>query len=113
MAGANVIVADTDEEARRLFTSVQMRFVGMVRNERGLLQPPIDDIDSYWTATEKLHASRMLACSFVGSPRTVEAQLGSFVARTGVDGLIVASAVYDQQAKFRSYELLRGLRLPS
>ena len=84
-AAANVIVADTDEEARRLFTSVQMRFVGMVRNERGLLAPPIDDIEAYWTPTEKLHASRMLTCSFVGSPATVERELRAFVARTGID----------------------------
>ena len=109
MAGANVVVADTDAEARRLFTSVQMRFVGMVRNERGLLQPPIDDIDSYWTATEQVHASRMLSCSFVGSPATVESQLRDFVARTGIDELLVASAIYDQRAKLRSFELLKGL----
>ena len=109
VAGANVVVADTDAEAKRLFTSVQMRFVGMVRNERGLLQPPIDDIDSYWTASEKLHASRMLTCSFVGSPARVEDELRAFVARTGIDELIVASAIYDQRAKFRSFELLRQL----
>ena len=109
MAGANVVVADTDAEARRLFTSVQMRFVGMVRNERGLLQPPIDDIDSYWTATEQVHASRMLSCSFVGSPATVESQLRDFVARTGIDELLVASAIYDQRAKLRSFELLQEL----
>ena len=109
MAGANVVVADTDAEARRLFTSVQMRFVGMVRNERGLLQPPIDDIDSYWTATEQVHASRMLSCSFVGSPATVESQLRDFVARTGIDELLVASAIYDQRARLRSFELLKEL----
>ena len=111
VAAANVIVADTDAEARRLFTSVQMRFVGMVRNERGLLQPPIDDIDSYWTATERVHASRMLTCSFVGSPATIKDQLGAFMTRTGIDELIVASAIYDQAAKFRSFELLKGLSL--
>lgn len=111
MAGANVIVADSDDEAHRLFTSVQMRFVGMVRNERGLLKPPIDDIDSYWTAAERVHASRMLTCSFVGSPQTVESQLRAFVARTGIDELIVASAIYDQTAKFRSFELLKGLSI--
>ncbi|PZF78189.1 LLM class flavin-dependent oxidoreductase [Aestuariivirga litoralis] len=111
MAGANIIVADTDAEARRLFTSVQMRFVGMIRNERGLLAPPIDDIDGYWTAAERVQASRMLACSFVGAPATVEAQLSAFIARTGIDELIVASAIFDQQAKFRSFELLKGLAL--
>ena len=109
VAAANVVVADTDEEARRLFTSVQMRFVGMVRNERGLLQPAIDDIDSYWTPVEQVQASRMLTCSFVGSPATVEGQLRAFVARTGIDELIVASAIYDQKAKFRSFELLSSL----
>ena len=109
MAAANVIVADTDAEARRLFTSVQMRFVGMVRNERGLLTPPIDDIETYWTPTEKVHASRMLTCSFVGAPQTVERQLRDFVSRTGIDELIVASAIFDQGARFRSFELLKGL----
>lgn len=110
-AGVNVIVAETDAEARRLFTSLQMRFVGMVRGDRGLLQRPIDDIDAYWTPVEKLQASRMLACSFVGSPGTVERSLREFIARTGVDELIVASAIYDQQARRDSYALLRKLPL--
>jgi len=110
-AGVNVILADTDEEARRLFTSIQMRFVGMFRGDRGLLQPPIDDIETYWSPMEKMQASRMLACSFVGAPRTVEAQLRSFLARTGVDELIVASAIYDPVARRNSYSLLKGLDL--
>jgi luciferase family oxidoreductase group 1 len=112
MAGVNVIVADTDEEARRLFTSIQMRFVGMFRGDRGLLQPPIDDIETYWSPMEKMQASRMLACSFVGSPTTVEASLNAFVERIGIDELIVACAVYDQAARLRSYELLKELSLP-
>ena len=99
MAGVNVIVADTDDEARRLFTSIQMRFVGMFRGDRGLLQPPIDDIETYWSPMEKVQASRMLACSFVGAPATVEASLNAFVARTGLDELIVACAVYDPAAR--------------
>lgn len=111
MAGVNVIVAPTDQEARRLFTSLQIRFVGMVRGERGLLQSPIDDIETYWTPIEKMQASRMLACSFVGSPETVERALSAFVARTGVDELIVATAVHDQQARRDSYAMLKGLNL--
>lgn len=111
MAGVNVIVADTDEEARRLFTSIQMRFVGMFRGDRGLLQPPIDDIETYWSPMEKMQASRMLACSFVGAPATVEASLNAFLERTGLDELIVACAVYDPAARLHSYELLKGLSL--
>jgi luciferase family oxidoreductase group 1 len=109
--GANVIVAETDAEAKHLFTSLQMRFADMVRGARGLMKPPIDDIETYWSPLEKAQASRMLACSFVGSPKTVEAQLNAFIADTRADELIVATAIYDQAARLRSYELLKGLRL--
>jgi luciferase family oxidoreductase group 1 len=106
MVGANVVVADTDAEARRLFTSVQQGFANLLRGARGRLQPPIDDIETYWTPAEKAHASRMLACSFVGSPATVRASLTQFVAQTGADEIIVASGIFDQRARLRSYELL-------
>ena len=106
MPCVNVIVADTDREAERLFTSVQQRFVDMVRNRRGLLSPPIDDIDAYWTGAEKAHAMRMLACSFVGSPDTVRERLQAFVERTAADELMVSAAIYDPAARRRSYELL-------
>ena len=106
MPCVNVIVADTDAQARRLFTSLQQRFVDMVRNRRGLLSPPIDDIDAYWQPHEKAHAMRMLACSFVGSPDTVRAALQAFVERTGCDELMVSTSVYDHDARLRSYELL-------
>jgi luciferase family oxidoreductase group 1 len=106
MVGVNVIAADTDEEARYLFTSLQQRFTDMVRGTRGLLKPPIPSIESYWSAQEKVQASRMLACSFVGSPETVRGALAHFAQETGADELIVASAIYDHAARLRSYELL-------
>lgn len=111
MAGVNVIVAETDAEAARLFTSIQQRFTDMFRKDRGYLKPPIDDIETYWTPVEKLQASRMLSCSFVGSPKTVESALREFIDKTGVDELMVSSAVYDHAARLRSYELLAGLHL--
>jgi luciferase family oxidoreductase group 1 len=108
-AGVNVIVGDTDEEARRLFTSVQQQFANMVRGTRERLPPPIDDIDDYWNAFEKAQASSMLACSFVGSPETVRRKLAEFAEDTGVDELIVAAAIFDHAARLRSYELLAEL----
>ena len=113
MAGVNVIVAETDAEARRLYTSLQMRFADMFRNARGLMKAPINDIETYWTPAEKMQASRMLACSFVGSPQTVERELQDFIVRTGVDELMVACAIYDHDARARSYELLKRLDLKS
>jgi luciferase family oxidoreductase group 1 len=109
MVGVNVIAADTDAEARRLFTSVQQRFAAMVRGTRGKLMPPIDDIETYWSPAEKAQASRMLACSFVGSPQTIEPELRRFIEQTGADELMVASAIYDHAARLRSYEILKGV----
>ena len=106
MVGVNVIAADTDAEARRLFTSAQQSFANLFRGTRGKLRPPIDDIETYWSAAEKAQASSMLACSFVGSRQTVRDGLARFIERTGADELMVASAIYDQQARLRSYEIL-------
>ncbi len=112
MAGINVIAAPTDPEARRLFTSVQQQFTNMVRNRRGKLQPPIDDIETYWTAPEKAQASSMLKYAVVGSPETVRRGLEQFVAMTGVDELMVVSAIYDHAARLSSYELLARAIIP-
>jgi luciferase family oxidoreductase group 1 len=106
MVGVNVVAADTDAEARRLFTSIQQRFTDMLRNQRGQLAPPIDDIDQYWTPAERAQASRMLACSFVGSPATLRESLQRFVERTGADELMVNAAIFDHEARVHSYELL-------
>jgi luciferase family oxidoreductase group 1 len=109
MVGANVFAADTDAEARRLFTSAQQAFANAVRGTRRQLPPPIDDIDSYWSPIEKAQTSNMLACSFVGSAKTVESGLEQFLEQTGADEVMVATAIYDHLARLRSYEILAGV----
>ncbi|MBX5495144.1 MAG: LLM class flavin-dependent oxidoreductase [Bryobacteraceae bacterium] len=106
MAGVNVFAAETDAEARLLFTSAQQQFANVIRGTPGRLPPPIEDIDRYWTPAEKAQASAMLACSFVGSPQTVQRGLNEFIERTGVDEIIIASAIYDHAARLRSYEIV-------
>jgi len=106
MVGVNVIAADTDEEARHLFTSPQQSFTNIFRGARGKLQPPIDDIESYWTPSEKAQAMSMLSCSFVGSAKTVREGLEGFIAETGADEVMVAAAIYDHGKRLRSYEIL-------
>jgi luciferase family oxidoreductase group 1 len=105
-AGINVFAAPTDAEAMRLFTSAQQQFTNMVRNRRGKLQPPLDDIETYWTPQEKAHVGGMLKYSIVGAPQTVRRGVEEFVAITGVDELIAVSAIYDHAARLRSYEIL-------
>ena len=110
MVGVNVIAAETDEEARYLFTSSQQSFTNLFRGARGKLQPPIDDIESYWSPHEKAQASNMLACSFVGSAETVRRGLEAFLEETGADEIMVASAIHDHGARVRSYEILAEVR---
>ncbi|MBX3188952.1 MAG: LLM class flavin-dependent oxidoreductase [Labilithrix sp.] len=109
MAGVNVVVADTDAEAKRLFSSIQQAFCDLHRGTRGLLAPPIDDIDAYWSPAEKATAESMLACSFVGSPETVRRGLDRFVERTEIDELIVATTLFDHEARKRSFSMLADL----
>lgn len=106
MACVNVICADTDAGARYLFTSLQQAFTNMMRNARGKMQPPIDDIETYWSGVEKAQAQHMLTYSFVGSPATVTRELQEFVRVTGIDELMVTGSIYDHEARLRSFELL-------
>jgi luciferase family oxidoreductase group 1 len=106
MVGVPVIAAETDEEARYLFTSSQQSFTNLHRGTPGQLPPPIDDIDNYWTPMEKLQASRMQRIAIVGGPDTVRKGLESLLAQTQADELMVVSAIYDPAKRVRSYELL-------
>ncbi len=109
MAGVNVVAADTDEEARRQFTTIQQSFTNLVRGTGGKLQAPIDNIDDYWTPLEQQHASHMLKYSIVGSPETVRRELEAFVKLTNVDELMIATSLHDHPARIRSYEIVANV----
>ena len=110
MVGVNVVAAETDEAARRLFTTVQQSFTNLVRGAPGKLQAPINDIDEYWNAAEKYHASHMLKYSIVGSRETVKIGLDEFLDLTKADELMIVTSLYDHAARVRSYEIVADLR---
>jgi luciferase family oxidoreductase group 1 len=105
MVAVNVVAADDDATARRQFTSIQQRFLGMVRGRRGPLPPPVDDMDALWSPAERAQVERMLAVSVVGGPDTVRAGLQDLAERTGADELIVAAAMHDHAARLHSYAI--------
>ncbi|MEI7038324.1 LLM class flavin-dependent oxidoreductase [Fulvimonas yonginensis] len=105
MLGINVVAAGNDAEARRLFTTQQQGFINLRRGRPGLVPPPIDDIESYWTPTEKVGVERALACAVVGGPATVREGLREFVARHRPDELILTANIYDHALRRRSFEL--------
>jgi luciferase family oxidoreductase group 1 len=110
MIGINAIAADTDAEARRLFTSSQQAFTNMLRGKRGKLQPPVDDIETYWLPGEKLQVSSMLARAIVGGATTAREGLERLIRETGADELMIVSPVYDHAARLRSYEIFAEIQ---
>ncbi|HMJ37606.1 MAG TPA: LLM class flavin-dependent oxidoreductase [Baekduia sp.] len=106
MVGAYVVVADTDEEARRLFTSTQQKHTWLIRGNPRPTAPPLDDIDAFWSPMERASIDSQLREAVVGSPETVRAGLESLLERTGADEVIVATDAYDFDARLRSYRLL-------
>lgn len=99
MAGINVMVADTDEEAEREFTAVQQMFARMGRGERGKLPPPVAPGGAGLN-------SPMLTFSAVGAPETAARQLEQFAERTGADELITVTYAHDPAVRERSIRLL-------
>jgi luciferase family oxidoreductase group 1 len=106
MACVNVIAAETDDEAQHLATSFYQLALGLFRNDRRPLPPPVESMDSVWTEAEKAGVNQMLEYAFLGSAETVEKSLQIFLDKTGVDELMVASHLYSLEARIRSLELL-------
>ncbi|RYD88101.1 MAG: alkane 1-monooxygenase, partial [Sphingomonadales bacterium] len=84
----------------------QMSFANIFRGARTFSQPPIDDIESYWSPVEKYQAMQMLERSIVGSKESVAAGIERLVAETGADELMIVSDVYDHRERLRSHELI-------
>jgi luciferase family oxidoreductase group 1 len=110
MLGINVVGADSDAEARRLFTTQQQSFINLRRGRPGLIPPPIDDIESYWTPPEKLMLERALACAVVGDSVTLEEGVAAFIARHRPDELLITANVFDHAARRHSFELAAAVR---
>jgi luciferase family oxidoreductase group 1 len=106
MLGFNAIVADTDEEAELLATSVQQAFVALRTGSPIKLPPPKADFADTLPMEARAILRSVLSASAIGSPETARRQLEEFVARTQPDELIMTAQVYDHQARLKSYELL-------
>ena len=109
MVGVNVVAADTDDEAKYLFTSQQMQSVNMMRGKREAMPPPVDDIDMYWTPNEKPAVDHKLTYSFVGSAETVEKGLDDLITQTEADEVITTVRIFDPHACVKSLEILAGI----
>ena len=107
MLGFNAIVADTDEEAELLATSIQQAFVALRTGHPVPLPPPRAGYAEELPLEARATLRSVLSASAIGSPEKARRQLDEFVDRTKPDELMVTAQVYDHAARLRSYELLR------
>jgi luciferase family oxidoreductase group 1 len=110
MLGVNVFAADTDDEARLFFTSLQQAFVNLRRGRPGPLLPPVEGFEEQLTPMERLMLGDALACSIVGSPEVVRRGLAAFIERTGANELMVTAQIFDHAARLRSFEITASAR---
>ncbi len=110
MLGLNVVAAGSDAEARRAFTTQQQSFVNLRRGRPGLVPPPIDDIEAYWTPPEKLMVEHSLACAVVGGAATVRDGIAAFIERHHPDELMLTANVFEHAARRQSFEIAAAVR---
>ena len=106
MVCLNVTAADTDAEARRLFTSVERSFINLRTGMPGKLPRPIDDPGHVWGPGEQMVLQSALSQAIVGSRDTVRRGLAAFIERHRPDEIVVTAMIHDHQARLRSFAIV-------
>jgi luciferase family oxidoreductase group 1 len=105
MLGLNVCAAETDAEARRLFSSHQQAVIARRTGRRGPLPPPVEDFERGLDPRAQMILQQAVSCAVVGSPETVKRGLAAFIAQTRTDEIMVTGNIFDHAARLRSFEI--------
>jgi len=105
IACANVIAADTDAEAEKISTSLIRMMVGVMTGQIDYVQPPTEMTSDLKQILQNPAFQKMLKYAFIGSKETVKQQTKKFLKETGVDEIMVASHIYDPEARIKSFEI--------
>jgi luciferase family oxidoreductase group 1 len=104
----HVVCADTDAEAERLASTVELNFVRRAKGEYVPLASPEEAAAYDYTPIDKARIAQNRSRLTVGSPATVKARLEPLIKATQADELMVTSMMYDHAARKHCYELLAG-----
>ncbi len=105
MVGVNVFAADSDEEAARLFTTLQQTFLNLARGNPREMAPPVDSMEGRWNGAEEAYVRRMTEFSAVGGPGTLRKALKVILDMTEADELVATAHIYNHEARLRSFEI--------
>src|SRR5277367_2864194 len=109
MVAVQVIAAETDAAAQRLFTTAQQRFLRLIRNQPVELLPPVDSMEPLWQEWERVTVMNKLRAAIVGSDRTVKAGLKNLVLDTGANEVIVVTDTCEHANRLESYRRVAGI----
>jgi luciferase family oxidoreductase group 1 len=109
MLGAVVVAAESDHEARFLFSSLQQSTLNNRTGRRGRVPPPVEDFDTRLDPYARAILDEAQACAIVGGPDTVRRGLDDFIRRTGADELMVTASIFDHNKRKRSFEIVAQL----
>ena len=109
MVAVQVIAAETDAAARRLFTTPQQRFLRLIRNQPVELLPPVDSMAPLWQEHERAAVENKLRSAIVGSNATVKAGMEKLVSDTAADEVIVVTDTYEPADRLESYQRVAGM----
>jgi luciferase family oxidoreductase group 1 len=109
IVAVQIIAAETDAAARRLFTTPQQRFLRLLRNQPVELMPPVDSMESLWQDWERAAVENKLRAAIIGSDASVKAGLQQLVRDTGADEVIVVTDTYEHEDRLQSYQRVAGL----
>lgn len=107
IACVNAIAADTTDEAEVLSTSLYQMFLGLIKNDRKPLQPPLPSMEGLMSEEEQFHVNQMTACSFVGDAEKLKKDLKEFINYTKIDELMITSPIYDHKDKLKSLKIMK------
>src|SRR6266481_8689248 len=106
MLGVTVVAAESDEEARFLFSSLQQSTLNNRTGRRGRVPPPVADFDARLDPHARAILADSQACAIVGGSDTVRRGLDDFIGQTGADELMVTANIFDHAKRKRSFEIV-------
>jgi luciferase family oxidoreductase group 1 len=106
MLGVVVVAAESDQEARFLFSSLQQSSLNNRIGRPGRVPPPVADFDAQLDPCARAILDDALSCAIVGGPDTVRRGLDDFIRRTGADELMVTANIFDHAKRKRSFAIV-------
>ena len=109
MIGVNFFAADTEKEARKLFTSLQIQFTNLFRGCPGKLQPPNGSMEGYWSPSERAGVGHALQYAIVGSADTAAEEMQKLLDKTGADEVMFTAQIFDHEARLKSFQIAANI----